>query len=507
MSLLKSGVIVGFLTLVSRILGYIRDVFIASYLGTGSSADAFAISFKLPNFFRTIFAEGAFSSSFVPIFAGKYANQGKTEALKLANIIFSLLFIILFILIILFQIFMPSILKLLAPGFINDSDKFDLCIFLSRITFPYLIFISLSTMIAGILNSIGKFATASILPILLNLTMIITLISFKQVVNDYSVALALGVLIAGIIQLSVIYLSAIKEGIYIKFVKPEFSKEVIMLFKNMIPAIIGSSITQINLWVGTIIATNISGAVSVLYYAERLNQFPLAIIGIAISTILLPSLSKYLRTNNTVKANLILKESLDISLFLTLPCCSALLIIGDLIISVLFERNAFTETDSINVSAALSALVIGLPAFIMIKIFTPRFFAELDTKTPVKISCFTALSNLLMAFFLGKYYSFIGIALASAIAGWINAILLLVILIAKKKLLLDYDSLKKIIKIILSCSVMSFVMYNLKNNFLVYSKPINLLVIIVAGSSIYIASAAILKIYDLNLIKSIIGKK
>jgi putative peptidoglycan lipid II flippase len=306
------------------------------------------------------------------------------------------------------------------------------------------------------------------------------------------------------LQFSSIVYASKRAGIILTFTKPKLDKDLRLMFKNMLPGIIGSSITQINLWVGTIIATNISGAVSVIYYAERLNQFPLAIIGIALGTILLPTLTRQLREKDFDKAIVTQNKALEISLFLTLPCTFALILIGKDIIHVLYERGAFTNLDTIHVSATLAYLALGLPAFVIIRIFTPRFFAALDTKTPVRISFISVTINIMLSYLLVKEFSFLGIAFSSAISGWISAILLGYFLFKKHSFYFTPKFFFKIFLILIAASFMATTLLCYKYfaydyiHALLASKILNLFFMISCGSLSYFLVAYFLNIITIS---------
>ena len=296
MSLLKSAATVGGWTLISRIAGFIRDIVVATMMGTGVIADAFFVAFKIPNLFRRLFAEGAFSAAFVPIFSGKLDNPPHNKANIFAREIMSLLTMILFIVTIMAEISMPFILKFMAPGFADNKEKFDLAVELSRITFPYLLFISLVSLLTGVLNSVGKFAAGAFSPVLLNICMIFSIIVLSLWLETPAHALAWGVFAAGIVQFLWMMYNCYKFKIFIWFAKPKLGKDTKIMLKRMVPGIIGAGVTQINVWVDIMLATLIPSAVSYLYYADRISQFPLAIIGTAIGTAMLPSLSRYIKT-------------------------------------------------------------------------------------------------------------------------------------------------------------------------------------------------------------------
>jgi putative peptidoglycan lipid II flippase len=504
--LLKSGIIVGIGTLLSRISGYIRDIFIASYLGVGIASEAFAIAQKLPNFFRTIFAEGAFSSAFIPIFNSKLI-QNKQEANNFANNSLTVLTIILLILVVIIEIFMPSIITILARGFINEPEKLNLTITLSRITFPYIFFISIVTLYSCILNSINKFAIVSVMPVILNLSMILSVNFIPVKFLQHSTSLAIGLFFAGIIQLILIAKFAKKNDITLKLQKPYYDSSIAKLLKNMFPVIIGSGVVQINLWISTIIASNIPGAVSILYYAERLNQFPLAIIGTALGTILLPAFSKKLKQKQFAEANQIQNLSIISAVFFTLPCVVILYNCSDLIISVLFQRNAFMLEDTIKVAKTLAALSIGLPAFTLIKILTPRYFASFDTKTPVYISIFSIIVNAVIAYNFIYEYQYLAIAYAAVIAGWINGLLLLAILIYRKNFLLNMKFIISLIKISGAAIIMYITLLYLKTYLYIalndesYKKITILFIYLSVSAIIYLIAIIAFKVFDISSIK------
>ena len=325
MNIIKSTSTFSFYTLISRISGYFRDILIAIFLGSGVIADAFFVAFRIPNTFRRIFGEGSFNAAFVPSYA-KELTKSKKNSENFANKVFSLLTFSLFGLVILVELFMPLFVSLIAPGFKSDPEKFILATDLTRITFPFILFISLASFFSAILNSHNKFATASAAPIILNVVLIITLLSAKYL-NDYLVIyMSYGVSIAGLIQM--IFLIFTLKKIY----KPQFKVNLNIdnktksFFKKLLPSIFSSGVTQINILIGTIIASFQAGAVSYLYYADRIYQINLAIAGIAIGTVILPKLSSYIAQKKLKDIDLIQNKSLELSLFLSLPAMAGLLI-------------------------------------------------------------------------------------------------------------------------------------------------------------------------------------
>jgi putative peptidoglycan lipid II flippase len=504
MQIIKSGIIVATFTLISRIFGYIRDILMASYLGL--NADAFAVAFRLPNSFRSLFAEGAFTSAFVPIFSAKFATNTKEHSLYFASQVFSLLTIVLAIFVAIIIIFMPNIITLLAPGFLQHHDKFLLTVKLSYFTIPYLFFISLASLYSGILNSCGKFAIAAALPIILNVVMILSIIFISPFAATPSHALSYGVFIAGVIQFLSIVVAAHYMSIHIKFTKIVLNDDIKLMFKNMLPTIIGSGVVQINLAIDTIIASFIDGAPSILYFADRLSQFPLAIIGTALGTVLLPTISKQVRMNNLFQANITQNKAIEVALFFTLPCVFAFSIISNELVSILFERGNFLASDSVKVANALKAFAIGLPAFVLIKIFVPRYFAHYDTSTPVRISALCIVSNIIFSLSLIPFFSYIAIAIATSLSAWINLILLYYFQYKKHAFKLEHNLMKIIIKIIIACTLMtiSLIIFEAFIDNLLISKKISwsLLFIakIITGISVYFVSNNYLKILDLRLL-------
>lgn len=504
MQIIKSGFTIGFFTFISRIFGYIRDILIASYLGL--HADSFAVAFRLPNTFRSLFAEGAFSSAFVPMFSSKLASTSQEDALKFASRVFSLLTLIVAFFVTLMLFFMHDVVSVLAPGFIAHPYKMELTVTLSYFTMPYLFFIALASLYVGVLNSCGKFAIASSMPIVLNLVMILAIKFLTPLSETPSHALSYGVFIAGIFQLLIISYAAHKASIQINFVKITIDEDMKKMFKNMLPAIVGSGVVQINLAIDTIIASFIDGAPSILYFADRLNQFPLAIIGTALGTVLLPTLSRYVREENLEQANKVQNKALEVSLFLTIPCALALALIGNSLVSFLFEHGNFSSEDSNKVAGALAALAFGLPAFVMVKIFTPRYFAEYDTVTPVKISAFCIILNVIISLSLIRFISYLGIAIATGVSAWVNVCLLYHFQAKRSMFTVDKSLKHKICKIIFASTIMAFVLilfeWFISNTIFTSNlKKISLFAFeIVMGMLAYFVSAYYLRILDLSFI-------
>ncbi len=506
MNLIKSTGTFSFFTLISRILGYFRDVLIAIYLGSGPIADAFFVAFRIPNTFRRLFSEGTFNAAFVPSYSSEFV-LGKNKSKKFANKIFNLLLISLLLIVLIIEIFMPSFIFIIAPGFTENSDKLDLTISLTRVTFPFLLFVSLSSFFSAILNSHNKFAAAAATPIVLNI-FLISILFFQSYLNDQLVFyLSYAVTSAGIVQL--IFLLFFVRKFYFPTINLNFKidNKVKLFFNKLLPSIFSSGVTQINILVGTIIASFQASAVSYLYYADRIYQINLAIAGIAIGTVLLPNLSKYIQSKNIKKINLIQNKALELSLFLSLPATIALLIASEEITSSLFGYGSFDSFSVKNSSIALFYFALGLPAFSIIKIFSSFLFARHNIKTPFYFSIFSALSNIIISVYFFNKIGFIIIPIATTISSWLNALLLLIYLTNKRYFSLNFDFIKSFLKIILSTALTSYIFYNFIKFFsenLTYSseyKLITIILLVIVTFIIYILISLLTKAFKISDIK------
>ena len=507
MNLIKSTGTFSFFTTISRILGYLRDILIAIFLGSGPLADAFFVAFRIPNTFRRLFSEGTFNAAFVPSYALEIAN-GKEQSEKFATNVFSLLILSLFFLVLIIEIFMPLFVFLIAPGFSGNEDKMNLAINLTRITFPFLLFVSLSSFFSAILNSHNRFAIAAASPIILNI-FLISVLFYGNVLGDKLVYyLSFGVTMAGIVQFLFLY-KYVK-----KFYTPKFSLKILIdekvkkFFQKLLPSIFSSGVTQINILIGTIIASFQAGAVSYLYYADRVYQINLAVAGIAIGTVILPQLSRHIQNNDSEKISLIQNKSLELSLFLSIPAAIALVIASDEIISSLFGYGSFDEIGIKNSAKALFYFALGLPAFSLIKVFSSFFFARDNTKLPFYISLVSVLLNIIISVIFFKKIGFIIIPIATTISSWFNSILLFIFL--KKQNLFKFNLIffSKLTKIIFSSVIMGFFFNYLINFFeanLAYEqnyKAAYLIGIVLIGLISYLLIAILFKAFkisDINL--------
>ncbi len=507
MNLIKSTSTFGFFTLISRILGYFRDLLIAIYLGSGPVADAFFVAFRIPNTFRRLFSEGTFNAAFVPSYSSELVS-GKEKAQQFANKVFNLLLISLLLIVLIIEIFMPSFVFIIAPGFTENSEKLDLTILLTRITFPFLFFICLSSFFSAILNSHNKFAISAAAPIILNIFLILTLL-FQNYLNDQLVFyLSYAVTFAGLVQLILLFFFIRKYYFPKISLNFKIDKKVILFFKKLLPSIFSSGVTQINIFVGTIIASFQASAVSYLYYADRIYQINLAIAGIAIGTVVLPSLSKHIQSDNKEKIDFIQNKSLELCLFLSLPATAALLIAPREITSSLFGYGSFDISSVQNSSIALFYFALGLPAFAIIKIFSSFLFARHNTKLPFYFSVFSVFLNILISIYFFNKIGFIIIPIATTISSWFNSILLLVYLINKKYFSLQINFFKSFIKIALNTILISFIFSSLIKffgDYLDYDSEYKLLTIVslvILTFTIYILTSILtkaFKISDINL--------
>jgi len=444
MSLLKSVATVGGYTMVSRVLGFLRDILMATVLGAGPVADAFFVAFRIPNMFRRLVAEGAFSAAFVPMFARKLEAEGKSVALEFAGYSLSILVGFLLVFSALFMIFMPFMMQFLAPGFAVDGNKFNLAVEFTRITFPYLTAMAIVALLGGVLTAFYKFAAMAAAPILLNIILIGCLLAaMDHSDRETGTLLSWGVAAAGVAQVIFLVIACARQDIKIKVGRPRLNKDVKRLLKLMLPGALGAGVMQINILVGTIIASFLAtGSISYLYYADRVYQLPLGVIGIAVGTALLPLLSRQIRAGEEETAIGSLNRAIELSLLLTLPAAAALMVIPSEITSVLFQHGEFTVAASEATAAALFAFSSGLPAYVLVKILAPAFFAREDTTTPVVVGVLAMATNVVLSLLLIQTFSHVGIAIATSLSSWLNAIILLLLLVRRG----HYHSDKRLVR-------------------------------------------------------------
>ena len=418
--MIKRILTVGGFTLLSRVTGFVRDIILAAILGAGPAADAFFVALRLPNHFRAIFAEGAFNAAYIPAYARIREQGGPDRAGLFADRIFTLLLTTQLVLLAVALIFTPAVIDVLAPGFVNDPVRYPLAVELTRITFPYLLLITLVTLYAGILNTIQRFAAAAAAPILLNLSLIVALLLAAFFPNAGHAA-AWGVLISGFLQALLVGGDTWRAGVLPRLRWPELDADVRAFFRALGPATVGSAGVQLALFADTIIASFLpTGAVSALYYADRLNQLPIGVIGIAAGTVILPEMSQRIASGDDRGALHAQNRAIELTLLLAVPCLAAFVTVPDLIMRALFMRGAFTDADAIAAGHTLAAYSIGLLPFVLIRSAVASFFARGDTATPVKAALAAAAVNIGFKVLLMGPLAQVGLALATSIGAWIN---------------------------------------------------------------------------------------
>jgi putative peptidoglycan lipid II flippase len=507
MNLLSSTSIFSFFTLISRILGYLRDILIAFFLGASVFADAFFVAFRVPNTFRRLFAEGTFNAAFIPSYTSARIKNNK-KGKKFADDILGSLLLILILIVTVAEIFTPFLIYIIAPGFIENEIKFNLAVELTRITFPFLLFVSLSSFFSGILNSNNKFAAAAAAPIILNIILILSLIVSYKLNLNFAKQLSYGVTLAGIVQLIFLFF------VTLKFYKPTLNfklktnGKVKLFFRKLLPSIFSSGVTQINILIGTIIASFETGAVSYLYYADRIYQINLAIAGIAVSTVSLPMLSKTFKERRFKKLSIIQSKSIELSLLLSIPASFGLIFASNEIVNALFGYGSFSQEDINQTSNALKYFGYGIPAFALIKILSNFFFARDNTKTPFYISIGIVAVNIIISVSLFSNFGFIIIPIATSISTWFGVLIYIYLLNKRKSLLLKIELIPNFIKILFSSLIMLLILVLTLENYaryLEYSysyKAIYLISIVGFAGIIYLLSCYLLGILKMKNYKT-----
>lgn len=463
MSLASKFASVGGATMISRVLGFVREVLIGAALGAGPVADAFYAAFAFPNLFRRLFAEGAFNSAFVPLFAKEVEGGGLEAARKFAEQVFSVLVAVLIALTALAIIFMPGLVAtVVAPLFYDTPDKFQLTVDLTRIMFPYLLCMSLVAMFSGILNSLRRYFLAAIVPVLLNVILVgVAATALWLNTEDRALGywLAVGVLVSGFAQLGLLIWGVWRAGLTIPWRLPVMTPRVKRLLVLMGPAILTGGVVQINIMIGRIIASAQDGAIALLNYADRINQLPLGVIGIAIGVVLLPELSRALKAEDADQANHLQNRSLEFALGLTLPAAIGFMVMPQALVNILYERGAFDAETTRLTAQALAAFAAGLPAYVLIKVFQPAYFAREDMKTPLWFSIIAVIVNVALSLLLFPVYGHVAIAAATAVSAWINLALLAVTLWQRNDFRPSATTLRRVLMIVLAGAVMGGVIF------------------------------------------------
>ena len=472
MALLRAITTLGSWTMASRVLGFVRDMLFAGVIGAGLVADAFFVAFKFPNFFRRLFAEGAFNAAFVPLFTDRLTKDGVAPARAFAAQVASIMVCFMLALLLIAQMAMPWLMHVIAPGFAEQPEKFALTIDLTRLTFPYLLFMALTALLAGMLNAMHRFAATAAAPVILNIVMITVLLLVRaDMLPVPGLALAWGVSIAGAGQFLWLVFAAKRAGVMVRLPRPRLTPGVRRLLVLMVPGMIGAGVVQVNLVIDVVLASLLpQGSVSWLYYADRINQLPLGVVGVAVGVALLPMLSRHLSAGEEEAASHTQNRAIEFALLLTVPAATAFIVMPDPIVRVLYEslprlilnRSAFGDADSVAASGALAAFAAGLPAYVLIKALTPGFFARQDTATPVKIAVFAMVMNVVIAVVLMQFIAHVGIALATACSAWINTALLAVVLRRRGHLCFDERLRRRTPRLVLAALCMAGVLWALQ---------------------------------------------
>ncbi len=496
--LLKSTGIVSLMTLVSRISGLIRDVVMANVLGASGVADAFFVAFRIPNFLRRIFAEGAFSQAFVPVFS-ELTERNTQEAKTFVNAATGMLALATFVLSVLGIIFAPALISLYAPGYQSQPEQFAQTVDALRFMFPYLFCISLVALSGGVLNTVNRFAIPAVTPVLLNICLIAAMLGLVPLLESAARALAIGVLVAGIVQVLFQLPSLHKEG-FLPRPNLDFRNSAVgRVCRLMLPAIFSVSVVQINLFVNTVLASFlVTGSVSWLYYSDRLMEFPVGVFGIALATVVLPSLSKENASGDSRQFSAMLDWALRWVIVIALPATLALYLLATPLIASIFQYNAFTINDVIQSALALQAFAVGVCGFIFVKVLAPGFFARQDTKTPMKIAIVSVLVNILLSVVLVRFYQHVGLALAISVAAWVNALLLLIGLWRAKVYSPQPGWLLFLIRVTVAVLAMSSALYHLNQAdqawyaMSLFERLTQLGVLVFAGVAVYFACLFVL---------------
>jgi putative peptidoglycan lipid II flippase len=531
MNLIKGTATVGGMTLISRITGFVRDILIATFLGTGPVADAWVVAFRFPNLFRRFFGEGAFNAAFVPLYAKHLEGEGPEAAKTFAEEAQAGLGSVLLIFSVLMLIVMPWAMLVLAPGFLFEGgeaftvsealrrvasgevpDKYALTVLFTRITLPYLFFVSLVALLSGVLNSLGRFFVAAAAPILLNLILIAALLFLAPHLASPGHALVWGVFVAGAVQLAALVWGCARAGVMPAPRLPVWSPRMRRLVVLGVPGIIAAGITQINIVIGTLIATLEAGAPALLYYADRIYQLPLGMIGVAMGVVLLPDLSRRLRAGDDAGARATQNRGLEFSMLLTVPAAVALTIIPLAVVIVLFEHGAFTRADSQGTAMAVAAFALGLPAFVMIKVFQPGFFAREDTRTPMLYAGAQTVVNIVLSIVLFRAIGFVGIAIATSVGAWVNTLLLALRLRRQGDFRMDARLRARLPRILLASLVMGAALWAVQPYILPYLDVgfwlgIGVLALLVgAGFAIYCAIALAIGAARISELRAALGR-
>lgn len=511
---------IGGLTLASRVLGLLRDSLFARYVGAGFASDAFFIAFRLPNMFRALFAEGAFSAAFIPMFNKKVGQAGDDLApgIAFAEAALAVLLPILIVMTVVMEVFAVPVVWLLTFGFGEGrADQFATAVEFSRITFPYLLCISLVSLLGGILNSLHRFWVNAAAPILLNLSLIVALLFFHAPGDPIATARvqAIAVSVSGALQLVWLIVACRAANVTLRLRMPRLSPDVRQLLKLIWPAAAGAGAVQFNLVVSTALAASLlpAGSVSYIYYADRLNQLPLGLIGIGLGTVLLPTISRLLGRGDEAGAIETQNRGTELALFLTLPATVALVLCGVPIVASLFQHGQFTAADTIACAHALAAFSLGLPAYILVKVLTPGFYARHDTRTPVRFATWSIAVNLLLNLALIVPLQQVGPPLATAIASWVNVALLYRALRRRGHFAPDPQLRRRAVRLTLAALAMGVALWFGTAALAPYTtgdrieRTLAMIVLVSAGALVYFAAAFAFRAFTLTDLKALVRRR
>ena len=464
MNLLKTGGTIGGLTLVSRILGFVREMIFSRVLGAGMAADAFALAFLIPNLFRRLFGEGAFSQGFVPPFSQRLHGEGGIEeAKRFAEEVLAVFLPVLMLITVLFEVLMPAFVWLIASGWRADAEKFALATELTRITFPYLIFISLVSLFSGVLNSLTRFTAAAFAPALLNLALIVALLAVPTGGPATARAMAIAVIVGGLFQLALCWGATIRAGIKLRLKPPKMTPRVKELLILILPATLGGGLYYISQLFYAYFATSLpEGSLVYLGFADRLNQLPLAIIGSALGTAILPAISRHVGSGDRDGAAKIQSQATELAMLLTLPAAVALAVTAGPIVAALFQGGRFSADDARTTALVLSIIVAGLPAYVMIKVLTPGFYARKDMKTPVVIALIALTIGIALNFALVPVIGIIALATTTALTAWFNALVLYVILVRRGHFRFEPWLASRLLRQLMAAAAMAAALYGVR---------------------------------------------
>ena len=507
--MIRGAFTVGLWTMASRILGFARDILIAAILGTGPIADAAFVALRLPNLFRRLFGEGAFNAAFVPAISGILHKEGMDAATSFAEEATAVMAFWLGALTLLGEIFMPWVLYVLAPGFASNHAKFTLAVALTRIMFPYLFFVCLTALFSGVLNAMGRFAAAAAAPVLFNLFSIGFLLGLSPYMPNPGYAFAWGVSASGIAQLALVFWDIRRAGMRFTLPRLRFSPRIRALFRRMGPALVGAGVTQLNLSIDIIIGTLLpAGSVSILYYADRVNQLPLGVIGTAVGTALLPAVTKHIALGEDGAAMGALNRATESVLMLTLPAAIGLSLAGKQVMDVLFVRGAFTEHNAVLAGHSLAAFAIGLPVFALVKVFTPGFYARGDTMTPLKIGIAAVVLNLGLNLLFMHPLKAVGPALATSLSSAFNAAWMVFLLRRRGDFTLDRLSRSRVPRTLLAGAIMAAALLAAERLLPPGKASIpEFLLLVLVGGVFYFGPGLLLRAFDVDVLMRLLRRR